>query len=238
MLGITDTQNYTDIANAIRAKNGSADTYTPAEMAAAILAIPTSGGLPATYQQVEWIQNDGTSYIQLDYALKGTSQIRMTAEASSWYSSSGKGICGARNSNGSRMFQLLSLASTVRADYGNSGDAGNYYSFTLTSGKHKFDFNNIKFSIDGTLLKTFPTGYTDVGSYNACIFCTNQGGTPNSPIANMKLYEWRVFTDGILISNAIPCYRIADTVIGLYDIVRDVFYTNAGGGSFTKGGNV
>ena len=42
---ITDSQNYTDIANAIRGKNGSTDTYTPAQMATAITNIP-SGTLP------------------------------------------------------------------------------------------------------------------------------------------------------------------------------------------------
>ena len=43
-LGITDTQNYTDIADAIRAKNGSADTYKPDEMATAISNLPSGGG--------------------------------------------------------------------------------------------------------------------------------------------------------------------------------------------------
>lgn len=39
------TESYlTGIANAIRAKNGSSDTYTPPQMAAAIAAIPTGGG--------------------------------------------------------------------------------------------------------------------------------------------------------------------------------------------------
>ena len=38
------TESYlTDIADAIRAKNGSSDTYTPPQMAAAIEAIPTGG---------------------------------------------------------------------------------------------------------------------------------------------------------------------------------------------------
>lgn len=38
------TEGYlTDIADAIRAKNGSSDTYTPPQMAAAIAAIPTGG---------------------------------------------------------------------------------------------------------------------------------------------------------------------------------------------------
>lgn len=42
-LGYTDLQNYSDIASAIRSKNGSAATYTPAQMPAAIVAIPTGG---------------------------------------------------------------------------------------------------------------------------------------------------------------------------------------------------
>lgn len=39
----TDDQNYSDIADAIRAKNGSSDTYLPSEMADAIAAISGSG---------------------------------------------------------------------------------------------------------------------------------------------------------------------------------------------------
>lgn len=42
--GITDTSNYSDIADAIRGKNGSQDTYKPSEMPAAITAIPSGGG--------------------------------------------------------------------------------------------------------------------------------------------------------------------------------------------------
>jgi len=44
---ITNTDNYTAIANAIRAKNGSSDTYTPSQMATAISNIPTGTSLPA-----------------------------------------------------------------------------------------------------------------------------------------------------------------------------------------------
>ena len=37
---ITDNKHYTDIANAIREKNGSTDTYHPSQMADAIKALP------------------------------------------------------------------------------------------------------------------------------------------------------------------------------------------------------
>lgn len=44
---LIDTDSMTAIGNAIRGKNGSASTYKPAQMAAAITAIPTpSGSLP------------------------------------------------------------------------------------------------------------------------------------------------------------------------------------------------
>ena len=39
----TDSANYTAIANAIRGKTSSADTYTPALMAAAIAGIVSGG---------------------------------------------------------------------------------------------------------------------------------------------------------------------------------------------------
>ena len=40
---ITNTQHYSDIADAIRAKNGSSDTYMPGEMAQAIEDLPSGG---------------------------------------------------------------------------------------------------------------------------------------------------------------------------------------------------
>lgn len=42
--GITDSQHYTNIAAAIRSKNGEESTYKPSEMAAAILALVAGGG--------------------------------------------------------------------------------------------------------------------------------------------------------------------------------------------------
>lgn len=41
---IINDQNLTNIANAIRGKNGTTTTYKPSEMAAAITAIETGGG--------------------------------------------------------------------------------------------------------------------------------------------------------------------------------------------------
>lgn len=55
---LTDPQHYTNIANAIREKNGTSNTYTPADMADAILAIE-SGGSGSLDHTVTFKDSDG-----------------------------------------------------------------------------------------------------------------------------------------------------------------------------------
>lgn len=50
-----DDTTLTDIADAIRAKNQSSDTMTPAEMAAAIAGISAGGGVPSGLSAIEVI---------------------------------------------------------------------------------------------------------------------------------------------------------------------------------------
>ncbi len=47
-----------------------------------------------------------------------------------------------------------------------------------------------------------------------------------------------MYDNGTLVRDFIPCYRKQDGVIGMYDLANDVFYTNAGTGTFLKGANV
>lgn len=56
----TDEQNYQDIADAIRSKNGSSDTYLPSEMANAIMDISGGGGASVPAKDVNFIDYDGT----------------------------------------------------------------------------------------------------------------------------------------------------------------------------------
>lgn len=53
----------------------------------------------------------------------------------------------------------------------------------------------------------------------------------------IKIYYLRVYDGTDLVFNLIPCYRKSDSVIGMYDIVDKVFYSNSGTGSFNKGSN-
>lgn len=47
-----------------------------------------------------------------------------------------------------------------------------------------------------------------------------------------KIYSFKFSQNGILEGNFVPCYRKSDNKPGLYDTVRNQFYTNAGTGNF------
>lgn len=54
----------------------------------------------------------------------------------------------------------------------------------------------------------------------------------------INLYYAKASDNGVPKFEMIPCYRKADGVIGMYDLVSKTFFTNAGTGSFTKGADV
>jgi hypothetical protein len=70
------------------------------------------------------------------------------------------------------------------------------------------------------------------------LFAQNYNGSPR--FGDERRISYFQYTDktGTLVCDLIPCYRKSDGVIGMYDLVRGLFLTNAGSGSFTKGANV
>ncbi|MCW1949439.1 MAG: DUF2341 domain-containing protein [Candidatus Shapirobacteria bacterium] len=48
-------------------------------------------------------------------------------------------------------------------------------------------------------------------------------------------YSFKIWNGNTLIRNLVPAKRNSDSVVGFYDTVNNVFYTNAGAGSFTAG---
>ena len=70
---LTDSQHYTDIANAIREKNGETTQYKPSEMATAIQAIESGG---ADFSEVEYkLSNGYTDYSYMFYGLDQMTEV-------------------------------------------------------------------------------------------------------------------------------------------------------------------
>lgn len=62
------------------------------------------------------------------------------------------------------------------------------------------------------------------------------GAKPKSTFMRCREFIWK--ESGAEHMHLIPCYRTADKVAGMYDVVNGVFYTNNGTGTFVVGGDV
>ncbi len=104
---------------------------------------------------------------------------------------------------------------------------------TLNRFKVKLDKNKVY--VDGILENTF-TSATFSCTQNALLFARkNNANGALQERSKMRLYNCKLWDNGTLIRNFIPCYRNSDKEAGLYDLVNNVFYTNQGTGSFIKG---
>ena len=71
--------------------------------------------------------------------------------------------------------------------------------------------------------------------YGTSLFCAFVGGT-NTPAryCNAKLYYFKLFVEGALVRDLIPC-KNSNNVVGMYDVVNNVFYTSPNGNAFVAG---
>lgn len=98
-----------------------------------------------------------------------------------------------------------------------------------------FDTNICGYSFGGEFeLQTLTSQYKDKVICDVCqsnITFRDENNTESF----CKIYNFKVYTDSMAttpIYEYIPAIRNADGEIGIYDIINDVFYTNAGTGTF------
>jgi hypothetical protein len=74
--------------------------------------------------------------------------------------------------------------------------------------------------------------------YGASLFCSFSD-TNNTPqrYCNGTLYYFKLFVEGTLVRDLIPC-KNSNNVVGMYDVVNNVFYTSPNGNAFVAGPEV
>ena len=124
LLGLTNSQNYSDIADAIRAKTGTTSTYAPDEMALAIRSI--SGGGAVILQDKTATPSTAMQTVQYDAGYDGLRKVTIGAIPNDYIIPSGtKQI----SSNG-----IVDVAAYKSANVQVSGGGGaNLYDATLSN---------------------------------------------------------------------------------------------------------
>ena len=245
------TNKLTAIGNAIRAKNGETALYTLDEMPQKIAAIEGGGGsgsgvigqlVPEDYQQVLYLQCDGSQYLISDYYPNGHTQIISQFYNNNSAQSPLRYMYGVRNEGDTASFSSSVIWYSLNNwRYGTQAlevnTQNNNYDYYCIQGYTKSDTASSRLLIvdisSGTILKngsyTVEEFQSELPMY---ILSCNVKGSPSAG-AQGNLYRMTIKENDVIVRDFIPCYRKSDSKPGLYDIVNKQFYTNAGSGEFS-----
>ena len=182
--------------------------------------------LPSGYTKLDYIESSGTQYINTGF--KPNQNTRCVIDIEN-LSSAQAAFFGARASQTAASFTYFSLtATTGRSDYGSSKQS---MSFTNTVGRYTVDQNKNVCTANG--VTATGTANTFQLTNNLYLMAVNQADAATQN-AKLKLYSAKVYDNGTLVRDFIPCKNASGT-IGLWDNVNSVFYANAGTGTFSTG---
>lgn len=182
--------------------------------------------LPSGYTKLDYIESSGRQYINTGF--KPNQNTRCVIDIEN-LSSAQAAFFGARANQNAASFTYFSLtATTGRSDYGSSKQS---MSFTNTVGRYTVDQNKNVCTSNG--VTATGTANTFQLTNNLYLMAVNQADAAIQN-AKLKLYSAKVYDNGTLVRDFIPCKNASGT-LGLWDNVNSVFYANAGKGTFSTG---
>lgn len=204
--------------------------------------IRPSSRLPSAYQEVEYISNNGTAYIRTSfevwtwhiYKAKIMYLTMGTWDSFWWYKWSG--------TSSDRLFAWKSSGDCWAIwAWSYSIDRGYWSASSNTEYEIEAQLYNWnqKLIVGGVTIFSYSATYSYSTWYSVCIFWNPE---PNKSInirANSRIYYFQLYdSSNNLELDLVPCYRKSDSVIWMYDLVNDQFYTNSWAGIFSKGNDV
>ena len=230
----------TDLENASKIMIGSTEIQKIYIGSQSIWQIYT-GKLPRGYTELEYISstNNGNQYIDLG--------IKLYEELDTQYDIAIKFIISSTNTESqATMFNCQDPNNNpwpgtyIRKNNSGTGITGRYI-----GGTNKDNTIGQLNEIIELPVQTAPNkNVTNLNNnnsthqYGASLFCSFSN-TSNAPqrYCNGSLYYFKLFVEGTLVRDLIPC-KNSNNVVGMYDVVNDVFYTSPNGALFVEGPEV
>lgn len=187
--------------------------------------------LPDGYTQLEYLESTGTQYIDIGFGLQGSDDVEIDFQMTQ-APTSAEGIFGGRDTSSARGYMLYAEART-------NGFVFMYNSAYVTNinndwyDRHVFKKTGTNIYFDGVAnSQTVSASFTQTRT--ALIFSwRNEGASPVN--SKSRIFSFAVTRSGVKYCELVPAKRDSDSVLGMYDVVRNTFLTNAGTGSFVAG---
>ena len=198
--------------------------------------IPSTMDLPDNYQEVEYIESTGTQRVKLNLIPKSTYKIESTFAITD-LSVNSTIWCARGETQAIDTTTAFYVANEgIRCDFGEIKESYTTGNLVVNS-KHTLTMDSNSWYLDGALLTKMEAATFNAGSAIQ-LFASHYNGIDFDVqnYSKMKLYSFKVYDDNKnLVLEVIPCYRKADSVAGLFDVVRQKFYQNEGTGTFVVG---
>lgn len=190
--------------------------------------------LPPEYKELVYIEATGTQWINTEYTPQSTDTIEEEVEFSS--TGSNQAFWCARKDGAVDTFTFFWLTSGLRFDYNTAHSAIPLATFTAAVGTRyrvKADGETGSVTINDNVVYTYtPASFTVGGPLS--VLASQMNGASLGNYGYYRLYSFTVTSGGTPVVNLVPAERVADGVLGVYDTVRETFYTNAGSGAFLR----
>lgn len=207
--------------------------------------VPGTSRLPSGYTELEYIESSGTQYIDTGFIPNfQTAKVELNNFTPLSYEEwlCFFGVCETDSSSDYTHFWLRWLATTgiigsLIGNWSSSPHANYQYSNPAGTKINSLSLDKDGLIVNGSLAQYIWTGTRSASSRNLFIFGCNKAGSFWRG-SSMRCGNVKCYTSDVLQRDFIPARRNSDSVLGMYDLVNDVFYTNAGSGSFTAGPEV
>lgn len=198
--------------------------------------------LPIGYTEVEYLESPkNTEYPYIDTGFKPNQNTRVIADYQYTQTNTHPRCFGCGPYNGT--------AYILNAENGITSSGEWRWKFGYTSGwlttgvktdfnRHTAEISNGKLYLDNTQIgSTTVTTFQLSENIGLFGFINNGtlGGTSSGEYMTGKFYSFKIYDNGTLVRDLVPCVRDSDNKVGMYDIVGDSFYSSPNNYNFTAG---
>lgn len=203
--------------------------------------VNVSFGLRESYidEYYEYIESNGTQYIQLDYYMTPGSRIVADIQFLEIIKQSRILATQYNNSNYSTYEFYINNSGYWATGHKNGDGDWTASNVLADTNRHIFDYYaNHYYKIDnGTVLDgTFINTVTHNSYYPIRIFLQSPTQSGSYVYSKGRLFGYEVYNDdSIKVRNCKACHDSLTNSYGLFDTINKIFYPNAGSGDFTPG---
>ena len=202
-----------------------------------------SGGnsprLPSEFTELAYLQSSGTQYINTGIVADNTTGFYIDAQKTT-NNHSDSAVFGSRNGTNGRCWVDVDHSSAS----GNLLFGWNTYTSTgritvdLARFTAKFNYmNDRKGVVNGVEYSAYTSQLNSILTNQAVslyLFGVNNSGSFSLGFIG-KIYSLNISKESAVVGEYVPAMRKADSVVGMYDLVSNIFLTNAGTGTFSYG---